>query len=184
MDQIRAFIAVEIFDSIKKEIVKSTKALDVPGIKPLPAEQLHITLFFLGNIDEKKQHEIEAVLSGMEKKAFDVSFKGVGAFTPQNPRIIYAKIEEPGASKLIGLYNALNDLIIGTGIKLEERSFTPHVTIARVKKPGKEGIVTDFLKKNQELSFGSFTCKEIKLIKSTLTEEGPVYEPLYSRSLL
>lgn len=173
----RTFIAVEI-PKEKREIVwrliKSEKERGLP-IKWVEFENLHITLKFLGEIDEKKKEELSPILSEISKKykPFNVSLEGLGCFpSPRNPRVLWVGVGE-GDKELIRIAKELENSLIRYGFKKEERKFHPHLTIGRIKTFCK---VDDILER--PIKTDSFLITSLILFKSTLKPEGPIYDEL------
>jgi len=172
----RAFIAIPVSESVRSAVAKVSKALSKTGIKPVSAENMHLTLFFLGEIDEKKTATAIAILESLHEKIFEMKFSGVGAFPNENfIRVLWAGCE---SKQLISLYDSLSPRIQGMGYAKEE--FRPHLTLARVDAEAKEDAKA-FAKKFKENEFGSCIAERIVLFKSTLTPNGPIYEEVYSK---
>jgi 2'-5' RNA ligase len=146
-------------------------------VKWVEKENLHITLKFLGETDKK--NGIEKKIKEIENRfsPFEVSLKNIGAFpTPKRARILWVGVEE-GMDNLIELFRAIDNKTAELGFEKETRTFTPHITFARVKK-GKYS-----LPENINFSFDPFPVNEVVLFKSTLTPKGAIYEPLSSLPL-
>lgn len=182
----KAFIAVDIPQDIKSKIVEVSKSLDSGSIKLVGLEQLHITLFFLGYVDAEQLEAVKRILSSVRASGFAIDLNGMGTFDARNPRVVFVNITQ-GAEELKALYSSLYNSISALHIKLEEREFTPHVTIARVKKfTSKEtGAVTALIKSHSNYDFGSFLCTSMTLKESVPAHglQGPLYRSLYVKSL-
>jgi 2'-5' RNA ligase len=194
----RAFISVDI--GALPEIVnildnlKDTNA-DLKLVEP---ENVHLTLKFLGEIDEKMVDEIAGVMEKSVKDVspFSIKLRGVGVFPSMNyMRVLWVGLKDAEKLGIIaeGLENELSNL----GFKKEKRRFSPHVTIGRVNSSGKtkgfskdarkmplafsvasprnKEILQNFLKENREKDFGEIDVKSIRLKKSVLTSKGPEY---------
>jgi 2'-5' RNA ligase len=136
----RIFIAVEISQEIRKIIYEqSRKAFSKHGhIKIIPPENIHITLKFLGNTQDE---DIGKIIDGINYavsgyNSFDYSLDGnIGAFpNPGRAKIAFIGIKK-GSKKFLSLYESIEDKLYSLGIEKEKRSFHPHITIARIKKP-------------------------------------------------
>ncbi len=142
-------------------------------------EQVHITLKFLGDVPESSIADIGDAISGINCDPFTAKIRGIGAFPkPSYPRVIHIgaypedyfnrlHVEVESALKLLGFAN-------------EKRAFTPHATVARVKRISKEQRIklVDTIKRLSDLEIGTMDVTMIKLKKSTLTPEGAIYETL------
>ena len=174
----RAFIAIEIGE--KKEIVDLMDKLKKirARMKLVEPYNVHLTLKFLGEIDEKMVEKIEEVIkeSVNEIEPFEAELKSVGVFPSLNyMRVLWIGFNDNGIAKKIA-YN-INEGLQKYGFKKEE-NFIPHVTIARIKsKEGKEEIKR-FIEENKNKSFGVINCNSIYLKKSILRKEGPLYETI------
>lgn len=172
----RAFLAVEIPQHVRKHvwrIVEGEKKKDMP-IKWAKLENMHITLKFLGEIDEKQQANISLAVKQIagQHESFAVNLKDIGCFpNPKYPRVLWVGVEK-GSEALCALAREIDEQLVSLGFKQEKR-FHPHITIARMRKPCavedimRHSIVTD-----------TFKAKAVVLFKSTLTPQGPIYEPL------
>lgn len=172
----RAFIAIEVPHSIREKIKKIQDELPGEGLKHVEEENLHITLKFLGEIDESKAREIKNIIGSIKFSPFEVNCMGVGVFPNEKYiRVVWVGVESNGI--LEKLAEELNDKLEKIGFLTAKEKFTSHLTIARVKR--KVDLHT-FIPKHKNDFFGQFTVMEgdIKLKKSTLTPKGPIYEDL------
>ena len=180
---IRAFIAVDVPDEIAARVLETAGELDKKAVRLVAPEQMHITLFFFEQISEEKAKLVADLLDSIAVSPFEVSLEGIGLFTPRNPHIVYVNIKDDGI--LSEIYDALKDQIKELGLGVEDRAFTPHLTIGRIKTQSdsvQESIRT-FAARHSMQQFGKFTCGSIKLYKSTLTSDGPVHEELSVKKL-
>ncbi len=168
----RAFIAVEIPKEIKEKIAKLQSELPVSDkIKLVKPEIIHITLKFLGEMDEKDTDEIKRIVSSVRFDPFPVDVTGVGVFpSEQFVRVVWIGADN---EKLTGIAKELDKRLESFGFRSEK--FVSHLTIARLRE---KVDLQDFLSKHKNDYFGQFEVKEIKLKKSTLTSEGPIYSDL------
>jgi 2'-5' RNA ligase len=166
----RTFIAVGISDEVRQRIAELQKELpSKEALKVVDPGIIHITLKFLGEIDESKVPEIKKIISSISFEPFTVTTKGVGVFPNENfIRVIWIGAPSP---ELDAMAKELNEKLKTLGFKSEE--FTSHVTIARVKT---KIDLTRFLADHREEKFGSFAVDGLRLMKSTLTPKGPIYE--------
>ena len=182
-ERVRAFIAVDIPAEIKEMIVNIAKEMESDGIRVVAADQMHITLFFLGYLDAAQVEAVKVIMSGMDSKRFSISLHGAGTFTIRRPRVIFANIRE-GAEELDGLYGMVSSRL-PTMMKLEKEKFTPHVTVARLSRF--DSVTTekarDFIEKYKDIDFGSFECKEVKLKQSVLTKDGALHSDICVKEL-
>jgi 2'-5' RNA ligase len=174
----RTFIAVEVPKKIRKKIndvITEEKKRGLP-IKWVKFENLHITLKFLGEIDENKKKEIIPVLQKVvnEVTPFHVSLEGIGCFpTPNNPRVIWVGVNQ-GKENLCSIAQNVETMLVSSGFR-EEKRFHPHLTIGRIKKFCRIDEILE-----RQISSNPFVVNAIILFKSTLKSEGPVYETLHT----
>jgi 2'-5' RNA ligase len=172
----RTFIAVEVPEGIRKvvhDVVPTETKKGLP-IKWVAFQNLHITLKFLGEIDENMKVEMGPVVAGVcrKYKPFQVRLQGLGCFPgPKNPRVLWVGVGE-GSTQLCDLAAELENGLAPLGFK-EEKRFHPHLTIGRIKKFCK---VDDILARN--ISTDTFGVDSVMLFRSILKPEGPVYEEL------
>lgn len=175
----RAFIAVELSEEVRKKLAEFAKALDFEGVRPVEQENLHITLFFLGEIDERTKGKVVDAMERVSVAPFDLSVSGVGVFpNPNFIRVAWAGCEGEGLKQV---YEQLAPEM--RKLRYEVEPFRAHVTVARVKSPEAKSRVQEVLKKFEGQDFGSCGIKSIVLKKSTLTPKGPVYETVYEKRL-
>jgi len=140
-------------------------------VKP-PA--IHITLKFLGEIDEETLGKVKATLSALRFEPFEVSLVGVKGNPPPSPRVIWCEVRDTGGCRR--LFQLVEEALAPLGIPREKRPYTPHATLARVKRF--DSSLLPILKGLAPEEFGSCPVRSIKLKKSTLTPAGPIYEDL------
>jgi len=179
---IRTFIAIEIETKVKDDIAvwqsKLKKVAD--GVKWVDKNNIHITLKFLGNIEESQitdiKKAIEKSIEGI--KSFEIEIKGEGCFPNINrPRVIWIGVER-GKDILKEIAKNLENECEKLGFKKEKRPFSPHLTIGRVKRFMKSlTMLRKFLEEN-DFPAKKFTATEIVLMKSDLKPTGPVYTPI------
>lgn len=172
----RTFISLEIPERIKKIIKEVQENLpDFKG-KKTEGENLHLTLKFLGEVDEKKLEKIKEKLSQINFKKFKAKVGEIGVFNKNFIRIVWIKIENCNE-----LQKEIDEKL--SELFEKEKRFMSHLTIARVKSiRNKE----EFLKKLEKINFSKeeFLVESFYLKKSTLTKEKPIYENLENYSLV
>lgn len=186
----RAFIAIELSKNLKNALAQLQKQLrraaaDVKWVKP---DNIHLTLKFLGEIDEKKLDKINLILDKIAKdnSPFQISFSSLGAFPKMSyPRIIWVGIEK-GDVETKKIASELEGEVEKIGIAKENRPFSTHITIGRVKSTLNQQILVQELN-HLENCFAEkklqFKAEKIILFKSTLLPGGAAYEPLKAINL-
>ena len=166
----RCFIAIDLPENIKKEIIQIQKSLPEFKGKLTEEENLHLTLKFLGEISDETANEVKERLKKIKFKKFKSNLKGLGVFSEQFIRIVWMKLENCDELQK-EIDNSLRDLF-----KKEER-FMSHLTIARVKAVKDKKLFIETLEKIKVKPV-EFSVDSFKLKKSVLTEKGPIYEDL------
>ncbi|MBU0599539.1 RNA 2',3'-cyclic phosphodiesterase [bacterium] len=179
---IRTFIAINIEDKIKEEISKIIKALknDQDEIKWIEKESFHLTLKFLGNVRIFQVEEIYEKLQIIAGSIlpFKISFSNLDIIlNKKTPKIIWVGIKE-GSKELIELTEEIEISLADLGFLKEERRYTPHLTLGRIKRINERENFIEKAKKIDHLEAHSFIAKKIGIIKSTLTPKGAVYTQL------
>ena len=171
----RTFVAIEVSDqNVLNSISQVQSELNIKA-KPVELYNMHFTVQFLGEVSEEMIGKISGVLSGLEFSSFSISFVGIGVFPkPSFPRVVWVGTEE-GITELEKLVEMIRSKLSHLGFS-PDKKFKPHVTIFRVKNKI-EGI-SNKLEKFSSYYFGKQTISEIKLKKSELTPNGPIYTDL------
>jgi len=170
----RLFIAVELPDEIKEKVHSLAKELPEEGVKRVERQNIHITLKFIGDFAEDRIPELESRLDSIKYDKFRCVVSGAGVF----PDMDYVKVIWAGAKcdempKLAAeIENALEGLV-----PKENRPFSSHATIARVKR---KIDARDFVEKHNSDVFGEFEVTEFVLMQSRLGGESPAYTILKS----
>jgi RNA 2',3'-cyclic 3'-phosphodiesterase len=165
----RCFIAIDLPEEVKDELLKIER-----GIQPflignfVESKNMHLTLKFLGEVDEIKLKEIRKNLKKIKFKKFKASLGQMGFFSPSFIRVVWISLEPKEVVK--GLYGEIEKTL---GNKIS--GFESHVAIVRIKRMDDK---RSFLSKTLRLKIKSkeFVVKEFVLKKSTLTPDGPIYE--------
>lgn len=171
---IRTFIAVELPDKFIPEIEKIGSTLNLPGLKLVEPRSVHITLKFLGDINEDQVEPITEALSQVKCAPFEAVIKSVGVF----PKLAYIKVIWLGAEGNFEPLHSEVERVLSPFKFKKEHSFTPHATLARVKQTRDKALLLERLNELKDVKIGTFNVDSIALKKSTLTPEGPVYETL------
>jgi len=171
----RVFIAIEISnENVLKRIQTLQENLVING-KATKINQIHFTLQFLGEINEKQCEKVKDVLNEICFPQFELFLKGVGGFPNlDNPRIIWVGTNK-GEQELSKIAKEIGMKLTTLGFK-EDRKFKPHLTVFRIKK--KIDDISSLIQEYKTAEFGSEIVSKIKLKKSVLSPEGPEYSDL------
>lgn len=168
----RCFIGVEIPAEIKK-YYEEVQLMFRESFRwsAVKSDQIHVTMFFFGNVDWKQAKEIGSILENMRVDTFELIL-GEGKFFSRDgkPTVVYAEV---ASNALNTLRSEMSFLLRKFGF--DDKPFKPHLTLARIKSVTDMNHFKDFLQSLKELRF---MAKAIKFIKSELTKSGPVYTVL------
>ncbi len=186
----RLFIAIELPPEIKDALGQLQVQLNASGanVKWVEPQNIHLTLKFLGDTDDKEIDAIMRILEEVagEKMDFTIRISSLGAFPSLDSiRVIWAGIDQ-GDTIACQIAKDLEERIAYIGIAKEKRPFSSHITIGRTKSslnPGKLARDIGILEKALEGKNLEFRVQKITLFKSTLTPKGPVYEALKAANL-
>jgi len=171
----RTFVAIEVSDQDVLNSISQVQAELNVKAKPVEIHNMHFTVQFLGEVSEEMLKKISSELSSLEFTPFSVGFVGVGVFPkPRSPRVIWIGTNE-GTDELEKLAEIIRIKLSQLGFQ-SDKKFKSHVTIFRVKK--KIDNVSNKLQKFSTYSFGKQVISEVKLKKSELTPNGPIYTDL------
>lgn len=183
MARMRTFIAVDIGKSIRDQAValQETLAVSATNVKWVEPENLHVTLLFLGEVDNR---QIPAVCRAVSKvtaelPAFSMTVEQVGCFpNPRRPRVLWIGIGE-GTQELVKLHDALELPLLELGCyRREERQYTPHITLGRVKTEGPADRLAASLQSHAGWRGGRIHVADLRVMSSELTPQGPLYTVL------
>jgi len=147
------------------------------GVKWVKKENLHLTLKFLGEVDEAMLKLVEGIILkvGSEKKKFDFSMSGISGFPKKKAsRVIFIKINS-GASEVQDIMKRVDEELDTLGFK-KEKSYIPHITIGRVRSGH---INLEKLNSENTLPIVKGIAIGIEVIKSELTKFGPIYTSVF-----
>ncbi len=178
MNKKRLFIAIKI--DISKElrnfIISLKKELSSEKIKWVDFKNFHITLKFLGDTPENLIPQIEKTLKNISKnfQKFDMQLKGIGVFKDiANPKVLWIGLEKN--ETLNELYLQIEKNVEILGFKKENRNFSPHLTIGRIKFLKNKNILLEKILKNCNKKWNKSEVKNFILYESVLKKEGPTY---------
>jgi len=182
----RTFIAIEIPSEVKSALAALQDELrragaDVSWTRP---ENIHLTLRFLGEVDERRIGEVEkvCVASAAEFRPFTLSLNDTGVFpNARQPRVLWAGLAGE-IEKAVEMRKRINDGLALIGFEREDKDFRPHLTIGRVKSTKKTRELLAIAEARQVPAL-SFVVTEIVLMKSELHPAGARYTPIAKVSL-
>jgi len=181
--EIRAFIAIHLSPEITEELgdlqasLKRSNA-DCKWVKP---DSIHLTLKFLGNIAPERIEEIKNTLDNIaiHHKPFELSLSNIGGFPRlESPRVIWAGIDK-GCLETEAIARDLEGELAKRGFQKEERSFSAHLTLGRVRTPKNRKALIENIKALDFKPSASATVNKILLFRSTLTPQGSIYTVIH-----
>jgi len=170
----RLFIAIEL--PHEHRMFLNRLLPDSPGVRRVPPEQVHLTLSFLGEVDEKNVGLLCEKLALIPAVSFHLVFSGFGCFPDRlHPRIIWAGLQpEPCLGKLAA---GVRTAVLACGIPVEERAFSPHITLARIK-PRASIRIEEVAGRISLESAPPFPVTEFILYQSRLSAQGAQHIPV------
>lgn len=166
----RLFVALALPDAVQEGLVLLQGG--VPGARWSTREQLHLTLRFIGEVDGRDAQAIDDALASIRNPRFTLELKGVGEFGGRNPRALWAGVRD--GTPVEHLQRKIESAVQRVGIPPEERRFSPHITLARLKGAPRDRIIT-FLSTHALYASGPFEVNAFILYSSTLTPNGSLY---------
>jgi 2'-5' RNA ligase len=197
----RCFIAIDINEKIRNAIADLQKQLDAKvdirkgDVKWVEPENIHLTLKFLGEIKDEQADEVCEIAKQVAAghKNFDIDIESVGTFGGRSAKVVWvgvgtwhglparentAKMAVP--HELLALQKDLDEHLAQAGYPPEEREFSAHLTLCRVRNP-KAGVkLAEAVKQFEHLKLGSVAADALCVYQSQLTPAGPIYTLLGS----
>jgi len=167
---IRLFVALELPAALRQRLVLMGGG--VPGARWQKEDQLHLTLRFIGEVQESTAADIDDALGVIRAPRFFMELAGVGKFGGKIPRALWAGVRV--GEELAHLQRKVETALQRLGLPAEERKFSPHVTLARLKGAPR-GKVMDFLTHHALFSSGPFEVERFALFSSQPGSGGSVY---------
>jgi len=132
---LRLFIGIALPDPVRSNLRALLNQLrPLADLRWTPLDKLHVTTKFIGEFPEARLEELKQALRGITAPPFDISIRGLGWFpNPHHPRVFWAGVD--GGDPLRALATATDDVTARLGVAREDREFSPHLTLARVKNP-------------------------------------------------
>jgi 2'-5' RNA ligase len=169
----RLFVALPIPDDIADGLASLQEG--IPDANWVPADNMHLTLAFIGEVNGGAQHDIADALATVEGPVLDLEIAGVDHFVEgRTPKVLYATVVLTSA--LQRLQERVSSVLRGEGVKLDRRKFRPHVTLARFSRRAEMGHhIAQFVASNNLRRFGPFEVDVFRLYSSLTRPDGAVY---------
>jgi RNA 2',3'-cyclic 3'-phosphodiesterase len=167
---IRLFTGLEIPSDVAETLAMLRGGL--PGARWIEPENYHLTLRFIGDIDDGLARDVASVLGQVCRPAFELRLDGLGAFGGRKPRAVYAAAEI--SPPLVELQAEQERLLRRIGLEPEGRKFTPHVTLARLRDSSNRQVA-DYLASRGHFRSRSFPISQFVLFSSKASVGGGPY---------
>lgn len=183
MARMRTFIAIPLEPALRDRCLalQDTLARSGAELKWVEKENVHLTLLFLGEVEDKTLPALcRAVGDGCAAhKAFSLSVETVGCFpNPRRPRIVWVGIGT-GAAEVTALHDALEPPLLELGCyRREARAYTPHITLGRIKGEEPTEELAALLAKQAKWRGGEMMVRQVCVFSSELRPRGPIYTVL------
>ena len=191
-DSLRIFIAIELPDNVKSELARLIDSLKKPRfgfVRWVNAQGIHLTLKFLGNVNPWKISDINKILESAAGacRKFSLDMSGLGFFpNSRRPRVFWIGINGD-LDTLLKLQASIDAGTEKLGFPGEKRSFSPHITLARINEGSLPADLSDFVKDTENLNFEKKLHIEVagvSLMRSELLRTGARYSKLFEASLI
>jgi 2'-5' RNA ligase len=192
MGLIRTFIAAKLPTPLQDAIQTATsglrKALGSELIRWVPAHNVHLTLKFLGDVSPSSLDQVKQIMQteAAQVQPFEVQIEGLGSFpNSRRPRVLWVGLNAPAA--LTALQHSIDAAAARLGFESEDREFSPHLTIGRVRQnlsTSELQRIRTALEETRVGNLGTTQVGAVHLFKSDLQATGSVYTELFSAPLL
>ena len=168
----RLFVSLELPPSVSAALVRLDPGLR--GVRWLRAEQIHLTLAFLGNVDSAAQEKLSGGLRAIRFSSFFLPLSGVGTSPGKGrPKVVWVGVVG-GHPHLFQLHKRVIDAALAAGVEADLRPWHPHITLARCQDVSAESL-RPFLRAQADFDAGLVPIDSFHLKSSQLTPAGSVY---------
>jgi len=172
----RLFVAIALPEETRADLAALQEG--IPGARWIPAENLHLTLHFIGEVDGHQARDLDAALAAVRMPGFPVALAGVGQFGGgAKLRALWAGVAP--SEPLMRLQTKVAQAVRGAGVASNGRKFKPHVTLARFKAgagANGEARVRDYLWRHGLFRAAPFAAEDFVLYSSFLGQGGAIYQ--------
>lgn len=177
----RTFIAIDLSDEFKTKLIDYQPEFDKLNSKAkwVSAENMHLTLLFLGDISDQEIDQVKTVLDKIDIGGFELKFDNLGRFMQKKGRaVLWAGLKAPDA--LYEIVEFISKNLQNIPSVVSAKPFVPHITIARFKNLNNK---KEFKEKVMSLTAEPITCNIDKIIlySSELTPVGPIYAKIHEK---
>jgi len=165
---LRLFVGIALPPEIKLRL--SLLCVGVPGARWVDPGNYHLTLRFIGEVNEGVASDIDEALAALRARRFDLALAGVGQF---GDRMLWVGVDKNPA--LFHLRDKVESALVRLGLEPETRRYAPHVTLARLKGAS-EARLQAYLQEHALFRAEPFAVERFSLVASYLTKSGAIYE--------
>ena len=168
----RLFVALDLPEDVKLTLTPVARGLG--DIRWLDPDQQHLTLRFIGELDNGRMEDVVDALALVPGTPFELRLKGIGHFPPRGElRVLWAGVEK--STELKRLKSRIDRALAEAGIAREQRKFAPHVTLARLRRPPEPHRLATWLMAHSLYRSPPFQVGSFQLYSSWLRPDGPEY---------
>src|SRR5712692_9187014 len=182
MSRIRTFIAVDLDKTVRNRTVALQETLKESGteVKWVEPENLHVSLLFLGEVDEREVADVCRIVSEttQQHSSFTMNVETAGCFPhARRPRVLWVGVGA-GKQELCAIHDSLEIALLDLGFRREDRKYSPHITLGRVKSDRSTDNLASALAQQAGWKGGEIQVSEVLVMGSKLTPQGPEYTVL------
>lgn len=171
----RLFVAIDLPEEHNRRLAGIGPDSELDGVRWYPADQLHLTLKFIGEEPPGRLDEITEQLTDLPVDPFTMTVQGLGYFPPnRHPRVIWAGLDEN--RRLQNLQQNVENMLESIGIEPEKRDFTPHITLGKNKSVNKTRV-EQLIEEHKHLLIEDITVDRFTLYASELHPDGAEHIP-------
>ena len=178
----RTFLALPLGEPVVRQLARAQDALASAGarVRWVAPEHLHLTVKFLGDVEDRNLDEVCRVAAGIaaDTEPFELTVAGLTAVPESRQlRMVWAEVAEPSGA-LAGMASVAEEAYAAMGFKRDNRPYRPHLTLGRVKSGRNVDELRAAVGKYAATDFGASRPGELIVMTSQLTPDGPIYTPL------
>ena len=167
----RLFVGLEIPESSRATLAELDTG--IAGMRWLPPSNYHLTLSFLGQVNQEHEDDLRDALADVKVSPFFLPIIGLDTFGGAKPSVLWAGVGT-AHPHLFALHKQVQDAVLRAGLEPELKSFHPHITVARARDL-KRAALEPFLRRHKETEFGLWRVNGLTLFSSRVSPEGSSY---------
>jgi 2'-5' RNA ligase len=176
----KLFVGLQIPGHLAKQF--NLLKIDVTGARWQTEENMHVTLSFIGEVDDGLLNKVLETLRNVEAEQFSLALKSVGTFARHDePNVLWAGIANADALKV--LKRKIDEVLHGADLPFDRKEYRPHMTLAFLETCDRDKLAA-FLNKNKDFCCDAFEVSEFVLYQTMGTKEAPVFKRVSTYRLL